>query len=413
MDKLRISGATANRWYSTGFMIGGVGSVDAGAHTLKDAVMIRPGEALGHGVWIDQAFCADVATRCGGAGDKGLKARFGHPNMCSEALGTFLGRWKGGRVDENFRVLADLHLSSTAAESPKGDLRKYVEEMAAKEPQHFGASIVFTMDMEAIIAESIANGAKEKEDDYGTYLDFTDYKSPDPANVKNLPHARCAELHAADLVDDPAATDGMFAGASGMSLAAQMTEFLDTHPEVFKAMNDEPELLNIVTRYADQLRPFLARYTANAQTTALAEGDPAAPVSEEPEPDEAVICPHCGKDINAPIESPEAAAESAPAPAQTPPAAEPAPELTARVAELEALNQSAREESERITAELATARTERDAAIEASKTAEAARVESDAKLAAMLKGQPPVSVVPAEGIITGTLMQRARKAKTS
>jgi hypothetical protein len=55
----------------------------------------------------------------------------------------------------------------------------------------------------------------------------------------------------------------MFSGAAGLSLAGQMTEFLDTHPEVFKAMNDEPELLNIVTRYATELQPFLARYTEN------------------------------------------------------------------------------------------------------------------------------------------------------
>jgi hypothetical protein len=247
------------RWFSTGFMVGGVGAVDADKHTLKDAVLIRPGEALGHGVWIDAAFCADIAARGAHAGDKGLKARFGHPNMCSEALGTFLGRWKATRIDEGSFVRGDLHLSSTAAESPKGDLRKYVEEMAAKEPGHFGASIVFSMDQKAMCDFVLANGAT----DSGEEIDLSGFKSPDPANVKNLPHARCAALHAADLVDDPAATDGMFSGAAGLSLAGQMTEYLDTHPEIFKAMNDEPELLNIVTRYADELKPFLSRYTEN------------------------------------------------------------------------------------------------------------------------------------------------------
>ena len=250
---------TSARWFSTGFMVGGVGVVDADKHTLKDAVLIRPGEALGHGVWIDAAFCADIAARGAQAGDKGLKARFGHPNMCSEALGTFLGRWKATRIDEGSFVRGDLHLSSTAAESPKGDLRKYVEEMAAKEPGHFGASIVFSMDQKAMCDFVLANGATES----GEEIDLSAFKSPDPANVKNLPHARCAALHAADLVDDPAATDGMFSGAAGLSLAGQMTEYLDTHPEIFKAMNDEPELLNIVTRYADELKPFLSRYTEN------------------------------------------------------------------------------------------------------------------------------------------------------
>jgi ribosomal protein L37AE/L43A len=277
---------TSARWFSTGFMVGGVGAVDADKHTLKDAVLIRPGEALGHGVWIDAAFCADIAARGAQAGDKGLKARFGHPNMCSEALGTFLGRWKATRIDEGSFVRGDLHLSSTAAESPKGDLRKYVEEMAAKEPGHFGASIVFSMDQKAMCDFVLANGATESGED----IDLSAFKSPDPANVKNLPHARCAALHAADLVDDPAATDGMFSGAAGMSLAGQMTEYLDTHPEIFKAMNDEPELLNIVTRYADELKPFLSRYTENLakKTAALAE----------PDKSNIAVCPKCGHEFD-------------------------------------------------------------------------------------------------------------------
>ncbi|MFH1496818.1 MAG: hypothetical protein ABII82_03235 [Verrucomicrobiota bacterium] len=258
-------------------MGGGVGSVDADKHTLHEAVLVRPGEALGHDLWIDSEFCAAVAERANAAGDKGLKARFGHPNMCSEALGTFLGRWKGLSVDPSGRVVGDLHLSSTAAESPKGDLRNYVEVMAAKEPLHFGASVVFTRDEEA---------ENEFMQQNGLGADGGGFRSPDPQNARNLPHARCAELHAADLVDDPAATDGMFSGLGGASLAAEMTEWLDTHPGVLKAINDEPELLTIVERYADELRPFLTRYTENLRSTAAAAEPATASVPEAPaEPD--------------------------------------------------------------------------------------------------------------------------------
>lgn len=410
------------RWFSTGFMVGGVESVDAGAHTLKNAVLIRPGEALGHGFWIDAEFCADIAKRGAMAGDKGMKARFGHPNMCSEALGTFLGRWKATRFDaETGRVTGDLHLSSTAAESPKGDLRKYVEEMAAKEPDHFGASIVFTFDQEACYAHSIQHGAVEKEDDYGKYLDFESFKSPDAANVKNLPHARCAELHAADLVDDPAATDGMFSGAGGLSLAAQMTEWLDTHPGVLAAINDEPELLNIVSRYSNELQPFLTRYTENlGRKTTLAEGDPIPPVEDAPAGD----CPECGgtgkcPECNGSGMKPEPAEPGEGGEVAAEPADDGLAKAAAEVAKLTAERDGLKAEGEKAVLALSQAISERDVLKGKSEKAEAEltaikaeRDEALKKLAAIEAGSPPVSTVPAEkNEHTGSLMQRARKRK--
>ena len=383
------------RWFSTGFMVGGVGGVDADKHTLKDAVLIRPGEAMGHGVWIDSAFCADIAARGAKSGDKGLKARFGHPNMCSEALGTFLGRWKGTRLEtESNRVIGELHLSSTAAESPKGDLRKYVEEMAAKEPDHFGASIVFTMDRDAMWKECIEHGAVEKEDPmYGTYLDLEGFKSPDPANVKNLPHARCADLHAADLVDDPAATDGMFAGASGLSLAAQMTEWLDTHPGVLKAVNDEPELLNIVTRYASELQPFLTRYTENLAKKST-------PPPAESGADKALAAESAGKELAQSKDRVAALTVERDA-------------FAVEIAELRTARDKATEAMSVLTAgrdELAGKLTKAEADIAALK---AERDEACRKLAAIEAGAPPVSSVPAaeDSKETGSMWDDARKSK--
>ena len=391
--KIRRNDKQASRWFSTGFMVGGVGSVDAEKHTLHDAVLIRPGEALGHGMWIDAAFCEDIAARGAAVGDKGMKARFGHPNMCNEALGTFLGRWKNARIilgEEKSMgdvagqtikcVVGDLFLSSTAAESPKGDLRKYVEEMAAKEPQHFGASIVFTMDRDAMWKESVQNGAVEKEDEMGAYLDFSGYKSPDPANVKNLPHARCAELHAADLVDDPAATDGMFAGAGGLSLAAQMTEWLDTHPGVLKAINDEPELLNIVTRYADELKPFLNRYTENLskKPTVAAES---APVSEPAKPS---------------AESVELQAKIIALEAQASVDKEQIAKLTGDLAGMTALRDKAITAHQELTGERDGIAVQLKLANEANVKVTAERDEATSKIAAIEKGATPVSATQAE-----------------
>lgn len=258
-----MSNENGKRWFSTGFMYGSqVGAVDAEKHVLSDAVVIRPGEAKGHDLWIDGEFCASVAAASadGKFSTAGIKARFGHPNMCGEALGTFLGRWKNLRMLDDGAIIGDLYLSSTAAESPRGDLRKYVEEMAAKEPEHFGASIVFSRDLEKEDEFMRANLGAEK---YTGDPDGQKFKSPDAANVANLPHARLSELHAADLVDEPAATDGMFSGIGGAALAAQVTEWLDLHPEILTALSDAPAMAEIMARYPEQINPFLARYSAN------------------------------------------------------------------------------------------------------------------------------------------------------
>jgi hypothetical protein len=248
--------------------------------------------------------------------------------------------------------------------------------MAAKEPAHFGASIVFTRDEKAEVDYALANGATVD----GDYLDLSGFKSPDPRNTSNLPHARCGELHAADLVDDPAATDGMFAGASGLSLAAQMTEWLDTHPGVLAALNDKPELSEIVTRYADQLQPFLARY--QAQRPALAEGDaPPPPPPGDPRGDcptcdgtGEIDCPDCNGTGSKPAAEP---ASDAPAPAPAEPDASMQAERDALTAQLSA----AQAEVARLTGEAESATARAVAAEAAFADANAARTELATQLA--------------------------------
>jgi hypothetical protein len=385
------------RWFSTGYLAHGVGSVAADQHTLNDAAVIQCGEAKGHGMWIDSQFCADVAQAAGANGEKGLKARFGHPDMCSDALGTFLGRWKSLRADADGIVRGSLHLSSTAAESPKGDLRNYVEQMAAKEPDHFGTSIVFSRSWEEEEDFIVANGgqfkfgvykgmgcfdvkghAKDRSaipegSDY--YVDETEWKSPDPANTGNLRHARLSALHAADLVDDPAATDGMFSGAGGAALAASVSEWLDTHPEVLSAFSDNPEMLDIVERYATQLRPFVDRYNSNHPAST------AEPVAPEPTP-------------------------------EIPPPAEPDVELTAQIEALTEQLQTVSAERDTLATALTAAEAQVLELLAKVTAADGARLAAEQKLAAfMASGQLPISAEPAEGKITGSLMERARKSK--
>jgi hypothetical protein len=382
--KIKASELTGQRWHSTGFMAGGVASVDAGAHTLAQAVMIRPGEALGHGMWVDKEMCSQVHASAAGVGDAGIKARFGHPNMCSDSLGSFLGRWKNVTVDESGFVRGDLHLSSTAAKSPKGDLRQYIEEMAAKEPNHFGASIVFTRSQDDETKFLLAHGATVD----GDYIDLAGFKSPDPLNVNNLPHARLAEIHAADLVDDPAATDGIFSGAGGMSLAGQMTEWLDTHPEVFKALQ-APGVLDVIDRYKAELRPFVERYSATATPP---EAD------EQPAPAE-----------QSPAAEPAKTEEAAPAESG---------ELASKVATLTAQAGEAEKQIAQLTGECASHQTRADA-LTAERDGLSAKVktmgdeiaELRRKVAAYENGAPPVDAAPApaETVNSGNLWDDARK----
>lgn len=359
----KLENQTSKRWFSTGFQVGGVGAVDGEKHILQDAVVIRTGEALGHDLWIDDAFCQSVVAMSaeGKFATSGIKARFGHPNMCGEALGTFLGRWRNLRTDDAGRVIGDLHLSSVAAESPRGDLRNYIEELAAKEPEHFGASIVFARDVETELQFTEANSNE------------TDgFKSPDPANEQNLRHARLSELHAADLVDEPAATDGMFSGLAGTALAAQVTEWLDLHPEVLTALSDEPVMSEIILRYPEHVRPFLARYAGNKELASGAE--PPLVNAETAESVEA---------IKTELETLKGSATEA------------GEKATAEIERLTGECSGVTVRAETADASIKTLEAERDELTAQLKTANEATATALARIAAFENGAPPLSSVPA------------------
>ncbi len=213
---------------------------------IENYAVISRGEALGHGFWCDLDFCGQVATGLSATGDKGLKSRFTHPSLSSDGLGKFLGRTTGGKLDGDI-VRGSLKFSETAYDTPDGNLAKYVSELAAKDPEAFGASIVFDFDRQATIDFALANGAVWAEDGWGgKYLNTDNFKSPDPLNTKNLLHARLGKLHAVDIVDDPAANpgglfhrgqdlateaDALFSYAAGITKEAPALTALDVDPE--------------------------------------------------------------------------------------------------------------------------------------------------------------------------------------
>ncbi len=175
------------------------------------------------------------------AGNKvqlGLKSRFGHPNMSSTALGTFTGRAKNFRKDGDI-ARADLFISKTAYETPDGDIASYVLDLAEKDPDAFGTSVVLgDFDLEYMDKEKKKDG-------------------------KDLPpKLRVNSLMAVDVVDDPAANDGMFNKHfnASVELSAKATEFMNK-------LLDNPDALEYVVSFLERYR--VNRVDINNKTEVL------------------------------------------------------------------------------------------------------------------------------------------------
>ena len=146
----------------------------------------------------------DSVVEFGNKAKAGIKSRFGHPNMSSTALGTFLGRVRNFRRDGDI-VRADLHIDKTAFDTPDGDLAGYVLNLAESDPEMFGASMVIYWE-------------EEKREG----LDANGNELP--------PFIRVTNLFSVDVVDDPAANNGLFGMpffSESVRPSVEMTAFLD------------------------------------------------------------------------------------------------------------------------------------------------------------------------------------------
>ena len=168
-----------------------------GAGWIRQAAIVTRGEALGHELWIDAAFLASVVDAINST-PTGCKSRWSHPNYCHDGLGRAVGRVTDAFLDGD-TVRADLHFLDAATRAPEGDLPAYLLDLAEEDPNLFGVSISFRPDTEAETAFLAANSTTGR------------FVSPDAENANQLPHARLSKLHAADIVDEPAANPaGLF-----------------------------------------------------------------------------------------------------------------------------------------------------------------------------------------------------------
>lgn len=230
-----------------------LGEVDKENEVLHGVQITLEGEAKGHGIHLDREFCEAVAAAGNATGDVGLKVRYGHPAMCSDALGTELGRAKNFRVADIERttedgekvtvagVFADVEILKSAHAAPQGDIAKHVLEMAAEDPGQFGQSIVFTY------ADWVVKDADGNRHSYKA--EVSDPEDAEQAltedqwfeqSADGKVYAVLGKLHGTDFTDTPAATDGVF---STGTLAEEAERMLEEHPQIFDAIENSPKSL--------------------------------------------------------------------------------------------------------------------------------------------------------------------------
>jgi len=406
--------APEHKWMSSGFAHGApTGEINADKGVIEGVSVCTVGEAKGHGVNLDSEFIEDV--RAFGAEKKqGLKARYGHPNMSSTALGTFLGRFKNFTVDGD-HVRADLFLSNEAKVTPQGDLHAYVIGMATNEPDMFGTSIVFTPGKEYVRGD---DGEKVYDfydtDEWGCRFAKKEYE--------DMPiYVECEELHGCDAVDEPAANEGLFSAFSKETIAGQVTEFLDLHPEFWKQLESNPAIVEVLAHHGDKMDGFFNRYRAyrehskeSKMDTKKAEADAAAKALKakeageqklKEEQDAAELAAKTEKEAAelAEKEAAEKAKHGADAPEVV---------LTAERDELKTLLGARSEDVERLTGELSVMTEQVTTLTTRAVDAETERDEAGRKLAAIEgAGAPPVSAEAASEVKELTPWQKAQKKK--
>ena len=156
-----------------------------------------------------------------------IKARFGHPTMCNNSLGSYIGRYKNFKVEDE-KLFGDLYLDEIAKDTNvegRGiTMYDYIMRMAQSNSEMFGNSIVILANY---VVEEYEEGGEKKEADGHELIEWI----------------------SSDLVDDPAATDSLFHSKND-DLGVKITDFLDENPEVFDILEKDPNILgDFFSRY--------------------------------------------------------------------------------------------------------------------------------------------------------------------
>lgn len=217
------------------------GTGPSSARTLKNVAVISTGEALGHGVWTDEAFVDATVDLINTLGAVGLKSRFGHPGMCSDAIGTELGRFRDASKIYNdeaskklkydvYQCVADFYPMVTANNTAQLD---HIFQAAELDPAILGTSVVF-----------IPGGLRTKDGkndvDSHSFGD-DDHERLYVDNPLGLPHETLSVLMACDFVSDPASNPtGLYSirGANTGDFSALIYSILKREPEALERASE-------------------------------------------------------------------------------------------------------------------------------------------------------------------------------
>lgn len=114
--------------------IAGHQKIDADKGIIYGVSVITEGEAKGHGIWIDQTSLSQLHSVASGFKD-GIKVKLSSQEEHDGSVAAIIGTLKDFRVDGS-QVRADLHLMKSH------DSFGHVLELAEKQPDNFGLSIV-------------------------------------------------------------------------------------------------------------------------------------------------------------------------------------------------------------------------------------------------------------------------------
>lgn len=246
-----------------------------GAGVITGASLCSRGEALGHYMWVDQVMLQQIVD-LSPADPKFLKSRFTHPDWCSDGMGKGLGTIDNLKLVGD-QVYGDLHFYAAAHVAPDGDLATYVMNLADEDPVNFGLSIVFSHDWvaEDEFEEEHTKTIEAKDDQGNVVTTRRQFQSPDPNNVENLPHARIAEMRAADVVDEPAANpNGLFHRENEvLQDGGKLIEF------ILGKSTEAPKLSSAlgVDVAPERLKSFVSKYLAKAGLSISQAKDGAMP----------------------------------------------------------------------------------------------------------------------------------------
>jgi hypothetical protein len=215
-------------------------SVDQEDGIIYGCSVAVAGEAAGHRLIFDTQSLRQLLD-IGNKKSAGIKSRFTHPGLSEDGLGKFLGRMKGFRLNQD-KLIGDLYLSKSSSNTPNGDLRSYILQLAEEDPASFGISVVVDLDKYWLL-------------DDGREVQASTGERPKNATTK-YPVARILSFVASDLVDEPALNpQGLFSASGNLVASNQLAE------EAFQELDNYIQYLGFDTEKAYQfaLRYFQSR----------------------------------------------------------------------------------------------------------------------------------------------------------